>query len=345
MIELARSKEAMALASLASVIWALGDVLAVCAYATYSGPQDASSFRNLAIASDWLIFVSVFVALCATSLVTWRLYVDRRWTAMWEVGGTALPTLIFAIGLLILAIQSPRGSTAGHVVAAVGLAGWAVLLVFSAARRSLAERETPGLTRQAGLQLGGAAAIALVAISIGVPGPTLNDGARAITDGVFVTLGFAALALVLTVAHTRRVITTEQFPILILSLGLLALGGVATAVVYGLVSVPPPHSLTTYRVSLPIPPALSALGFLVLAWAAFGRLAELSGSGEFHASTISDSSTSEWSHGSSRPQAPPPKVPPSWQTDPTGRHELRWWEGAEWTEHVMDASRPAVDPL
>lgn len=345
MTELARSKEAMALASIASVIWALGGVLAVCAYATYSGPQDTSSFRNLAIASDWLLFVSGFVALCATSFVTWHLYVERRWTAMWEVGGTALSTLIFAIGLLILATQSPSGSTAGDVVAAVGLGGWAVVMVFSAARRALAERETPGLTRQAGLQIGGAAAIALVAISIGVPSPTLNDGARAITDGVFVTLGFAALALVLTVAHTRRVITTQQFPVLIVSLGVLALGGIATAVVYGLVSVPPPHSLTTYRVSLPIPPALSALGFLGLAWAAFGHLAELSGTSEFPASLGSISSASEWSEESTRPSAPPPMVPPSWQTDPTGRHELRWWEGAQWTEHVMDASRPSVDPL
>jgi len=345
MIELARSKEAMALASIAAVIWALGDVLAVCAYATYSGPQDTSSFRNLAIASDWLLFVSGFVALCATSFVAWHLYVERRWTAMWEVGGTALSTLIFAIGLLILAAQSPSGSTAGDVVAAIGLGGWAVVMVFSAARRALAERETPGLTRQAGLRIGGAGGIALVAIGIGVPAPTLNDGARAITEGVFVALGFAALALVLTVAHARRVITTQQFPVLTVSLGLLAFGGLATAVVYGLVSVPPPHSLMTYRVSLPIPPALSALGFLVLAWAAFGHLAELSVDGEFRVSTVSASSASDWSQESTRPSAPPPKVAPSWQTDPTGRHELRWWDGAQWSEHVMDASRPSVDPL
>ena len=134
MIELTRSKEALALASIASVIWALGDALAVCAYATYSGPQDTSSFRNLAIASDWLLFVSGFVVLCATSFVTWHLYVERRWTAMWEVAGTAVSTLIFAIGLLILAAPSPSGSTAGDVVAAVGLGGWAVVMVFSAAR-------------------------------------------------------------------------------------------------------------------------------------------------------------------------------------------------------------------
>jgi Protein of unknown function (DUF2510) len=273
--------------------------------------------------------------------------VERRWTAAWEVGGTALPALIFAIGLLILAAQSPSGSSAGHVVAAVGLGGWAVLMVFSAARRSLLEREAPGSTPQAGLRIGGAAAIALIAISVGIPAPTLNDGARAITNGVFIALGFAALALVLAVAHARRVITAEQFPALIVGLGLLALGGVATAVVFGLVSFPPLHSLTTYRVSLPIPPALSALGFLALAWAAFGRLAELPGSSEFRISTAPASSASEkpQDSGLTPPTQPPPMVPSSWQSDPTGRHELRWWDGAQWTEHVVDASRPSVDPL
>ena len=344
MIEFARSKEAMAMASIAAVIWALGLVLVVCAYATYSGPQDTNSFRNLAIASDWLLFVSGFIALCATGFVTWHSYVERRWIATWEVGGTALSTLILAIGLLVLAAQSPKGSTAGYVVAAVGLGGWAVVMVFSAGQRSLLERETPGSTRQAGLRIGGAAAIALIAISVGVPAPALNDGARAITDGVFVALGFAALALVLAIAHARRVITTQQFPILIVGLGLLALGGVATAVVFGLVSFPPLHSLTTYRVSLPIPPALSALGFLVLAWAAFGRLADLSGSSESPTSTAQASPASEESQKSS-PKPPPPLVPSSWQSDPTGRHELRWWDGGQWTEHVMDASRPSVDPL
>jgi len=29
---------------------------------------------------------------------------------------------------------------------------------------------------------------------------------------------------------------------------------------------------------------------------------------------------------------------PGWYPDPFGRHETRWWDGAQWTEHVRDAS-------
>jgi WD40 repeat protein len=37
--------------------------------------------------------------------------------------------------------------------------------------------------------------------------------------------------------------------------------------------------------------------------------------------------------------------PPSWYLDPTGRHELRYWDGARWTENVSDRGVPSVDAL
>jgi hypothetical protein len=37
--------------------------------------------------------------------------------------------------------------------------------------------------------------------------------------------------------------------------------------------------------------------------------------------------------------------PPHWYPDPTTRHELRFWDGARWTEHVVSAGRQQVDPL
>ncbi len=36
---------------------------------------------------------------------------------------------------------------------------------------------------------------------------------------------------------------------------------------------------------------------------------------------------------------------PGWFTDPTGRHDHRWWDGAAWTAHVADAGTAAQDPL
>jgi hypothetical protein len=37
-------------------------------------------------------------------------------------------------------------------------------------------------------------------------------------------------------------------------------------------------------------------------------------------------------------------IAPCWLTDPTGRHEQRYWSGSEWTEHVTDDGVPGTDP-
>ncbi len=28
--------------------------------------------------------------------------------------------------------------------------------------------------------------------------------------------------------------------------------------------------------------------------------------------------------------------PPRWVPDPTGRHQYRYWDGEQWTDHVAD---------
>ena len=52
------------------------------------------------------------------------------------------------------------------------------------------------------------------------------------------------------------------------------------------------------------------------------------------------------------PPAPPaavvfaaPPAPPVWHRDPSGRHELRYWDGVRWTEHVSSAGAQSVDPI
>jgi len=37
-------------------------------------------------------------------------------------------------------------------------------------------------------------------------------------------------------------------------------------------------------------------------------------------------------------------IAPGWLTDPSGRHEQRYWSGSEWTEHVRDDGVPGTDP-
>ena len=34
---------------------------------------------------------------------------------------------------------------------------------------------------------------------------------------------------------------------------------------------------------------------------------------------------------------------PSWQADPFGRHEQRWWDGHDWTQRVADGDHPGID--
>ena len=37
-------------------------------------------------------------------------------------------------------------------------------------------------------------------------------------------------------------------------------------------------------------------------------------------------------------------VPAGWYADPSGRYELRYWDGSAWTEHVSRAGQQFTDP-
>ncbi len=41
----------------------------------------------------------------------------------------------------------------------------------------------------------------------------------------------------------------------------------------------------------------------------------------------------------------PVEAPAGWHPDPQGRHELRYWDGSKWTDHVSDAGVTAKDPV
>lgn len=38
-------------------------------------------------------------------------------------------------------------------------------------------------------------------------------------------------------------------------------------------------------------------------------------------------------------------VPAGWYKDPTGRHEMRYWDSSVWTSHVSDAGVASTDPV
>lgn len=48
---------------------------------------------------------------------------------------------------------------------------------------------------------------------------------------------------------------------------------------------------------------------------------------------------------SAQPAAAGATVPAAWHPDPSGRHELRYWDGTAWTSHVFDNGVQSVDPL
>ncbi len=53
-------------------------------------------------------------------------------------------------------------------------------------------------------------------------------------------------------------------------------------------------------------------------------------------------SGAEWSQGLVRQTAP--GMPAGWMSDPSGQHQLRYWSGVEWTEHVMNNGVAGTDP-
>jgi|HigsolmetaAR201D_1030396.scaffolds.fasta_scaffold11974_1 hypothetical protein len=71
-------------------------------------------------------------------------------------------------------------------------------------------------------------------------------------------------------------------------------------------------------------------------------------------STASGSSPSDTGQGwgstattttSGTPSQPAtPSVPPGWYHDPSGRYELRYWDGTAWTEHVSRNGQQYTDP-
>ena len=40
-----------------------------------------------------------------------------------------------------------------------------------------------------------------------------------------------------------------------------------------------------------------------------------------------------------------PAVPADWHKDPSGRFELRYWNGTAWTEHVATGGKQSIDPI
>ncbi len=60
--------------------------------------------------------------------------------------------------------------------------------------------------------------------------------------------------------------------------------------------------------------------------------------------TPAPSSSPEPAPQQERPQPQQSATPAGWYADPSGRYELRYWDGAAWTEHVARGGQQHTDP-
>jgi len=316
----------MAAAMGGAAIWALGALLVCLSSALLSGPESLGTAQNLLTASSWLNVVAGFAALAAACYVTYRTFLKHLWPFVWELAGAVAATMFFVIGLLMVATSSDSNSDAGLIVSAVGLGGWGVLLFVNAARRALTEQANGKEEKRiAGLWFAAAGALIVMAVALGIP---VSDSTTQIVDSTIWFVGLVALVAVLSIAHDRRLILTEHFSVLIGGMSLMAVAKLVEAIAAGVV---PSTSLTSLRVGFSIPPFIGAIAFATLAWAALCRVGELSTPSHQAFSPIQDSVVLDTTTA-------------SWKPDPGNVHELRWWDGTRWTEHVMDAGRPSTDP-
>lgn len=61
------------------------------------------------------------------------------------------------------------------------------------------------------------------------------------------------------------------------------------------------------------------------------------------ASTASPAPSSSLAPPTERPDGP--TAPPQWSPDPSGRHQLRYWDGTSWSQHVADDGLTGTDPV
>lgn len=275
MIELLRSKSALAAATAAAGISALAYVLMGLAYAIYN-QSDSTPSQNLEIAGGWLLFVASLDILVIICYLTWEAFLKRKSKLVAELGALSLATLILSIGFLVTAIDNSGQPEAANVLVAIGIAGWGIVVLIGAAQRALLEQEAFNGIRQAGMRALGALALLVLAVAAVLPNASITQKTLAITTNVFWAVGTAVLLIVISIARSRTVFSAYSSKFTILGLAVLSLGYVLDIVAVAIVYGPGPYNITNYRIAISVPGFVAAIGFLILAWAAFSQLSELS---------------------------------------------------------------------
>jgi hypothetical protein len=205
--------------------------------------------------------------------VGWYLIVRQDWGGVAEFAAAATSSLLVAIGFVVAASALPRHSQSGWIVAAVGVGGWMLLALVNAGRCSIQEQAAP-VGRQSDLWLSATAGLLALAVATGLPSPSGPGQALPIAEDAVFVVAWVVLGLTVDIARHRGYLGGRGEAMLVVGLSVLAAGYLVGAVANGFV-FSSSATLTTFRVGLSVPEFVQALGWAVVAFAAFQRLAQL----------------------------------------------------------------------
>jgi hypothetical protein len=270
--QITRSKTPVTLLVAASGFMVLGTLFLGLAHALL-GTKTLSASQGLLTAGGWLEVVATIGGLGAVCVVGWYRIVAQDWSGLTEFAAAALSSLLVTIGFVVAASALPRHSESGWIVAAVGLGGWMLLALVNAGRCSIQEQAAP-VGRQSDLWLSATAGLLALAVATGLPSPSTPGQALPIAEDAVFVVAWVVLALTIDIARHRGYLGGRGEATLVVGLAVLAAGFLTGAVANGFV-FSSSATLTTYRVGLSVPEFVQALGWAVVAFAAFQRLAQL----------------------------------------------------------------------
>ena len=272
-----KSLPAMILLSAAAIFLTLSEAFNVAAYASLT-PSSLGVSDGLSRAGDWLTFAAIVIGLLALGTAAWATVLAKNWAAVAEIGVGIVGGIIIAVGDLINAATSENSASTANILQAIGFGILTLLVLGHAARRSLAEQDVSARPRQAALWLVAAAALATLAVGVGLT-PTINNKGLAIAAGILLASGTGILAGVLIAASARgfRMAGSAIAGLILLSAGYIG-AAIVAGIFYG------PDAATNWlngalglRIGPSIAETISTLGLLVLALAAWTQVRRLAG--------------------------------------------------------------------
>ena len=305
----------MTLAVFAAALFVLANLMGLLAFATLS-VSNLGSFQNLGHAHDWLAFSAAIVALLGVSAAAWELLQAKRRADAFEVGAAVVATMLIAIGTLVNA-ASTSSTQGANIVAAVGVGGWAALVLSRAARRSLTEQQegATASTRQAGIWLAASVGLFVFAIGSGLVQSPNNQGVS-IASAVIEAVGFGVFAGALVVARNEGLLGGPAMIPVLGGLGTLVVAFIVEAIVAGLV-YGPSGTITGLRIGVSLGLVFEMLGVAALGYGAWLRTSEMTIAGVPTLWNSAPTTASTPEPSGSDATVVPPGPPPSGPSDAT----------------------------